>query len=74
MEMNNNRWKVTTIFLLVIVLVIVVLDVIEDFNLNDMEEKLVEDNVELYQGPVQEGYDEQVFRETGIHKKIEVEE
>lgn len=39
----------------------------------------IEDNsaakqTEKYQGPVQEGYDEQLFRDTGVYQKIEEED
>ena len=42
-------------------------------NLNDKEVKPIATDTGLYQGPVQEGYDEQLFRETGRYEKIEVD-
>lgn len=38
------------------------------------QKKPVVTKEEVYQGPVQEGYDEDYFRKTGISKPLEVKE
>jgi uncharacterized protein YxeA len=39
-------------------------------NLNKPEVKLTATNTGIYQGPIQEGYNETLFRETGRYEKI----
>ncbi len=56
-----NRYMIFGIILLLIGCVKII-------NLN--EEVKMEDNKEVYQGPVQEGYDEPHFRKTGITRPL----
>ncbi len=54
------------IFLLLFTIVLVSFD---STQLNK-DDNILEDTERLYQGPVQEGYDKEYFRQTGITKPI----
>jgi hypothetical protein len=56
-------------FVLLIVIVLAIFILISQIENNSSAEV-----TEKYQGPVQEGYDEQLFRDTGVYQKIEEEE
>lgn len=57
------------LFVLFIVVILSIVLVISFINKDSSAEV-----TEKYQGPVQEGYDEQLFRDTGVYQKIEEEE
>ena len=56
-------------FVLLIVIVLAIFILIAQIENNSSAQQ-----TEKYQGPVQEGYDEQLFRDTGVYQKIEEEE
>lgn len=56
-------------FVLLIVIVLAICILIAQIEINSSAEV-----TEKYQGPVQEGYDEQLFRDTGVYQKIEEED
>lgn len=56
-------------FVLLIVIVLAIFILIAQIENNSSAEV-----TEKYQGPVQEGYDEQLFRDTGVYQKIEEED
>jgi len=71
--MNNK-------ILIVGVLCLVILSAVLVLNFNEVEDETIKivggDNMEekIFQGPVQEGYDEEHFRLTGESKLLEVKE
>jgi preprotein translocase subunit YajC len=56
-------------FVLLIVIVLAIFILIAQIENNSSAQQ-----TEKYQGPVQEGYDEQLFRDTGVYQKIEEED
>lgn len=60
---------IPVLFVLLIVIVLAIFILIAQIENNSSAEV-----TEKYQGPVQEGYDEQLFRDTGVYQKIEEEE
>lgn len=60
---------VPVLFVLLIVILLAIFILIAQIENNSSAEV-----TEKYQGPVQEGYDEQLFRDTGVYQKIEEEE
>ena len=52
-------------FVLLIVIVLAICILIAQIENNSSAQQ-----TEKYQGPVQEGYDEQLFRDTGVYQKI----
>ena len=57
---------------LFVLLIVIVLDIF--ILIAQIENNSSSEVTEKYQGPVQEGYDEQLFRDTGVYQKIEEEE
>jgi len=56
-------------FVLLIVIMLAIFILIAQIEYNSSAKQ-----TEKYQGPVQEGYDEKLFRDTGVYQKIEEED
>ena len=67
------KMKTKVILVIALILTIVIsLSFILYSNLNKQEQKAIPTDTGIYYGPVQPGYDETLFRETGRYEKIEV--
>lgn len=67
--MSFKAFFMPVLFVALIVVCIAILVLIGSIQHNSSSEETGK-----YQGPVQEGYDEQLFRETGVYQKIVEEE
>ena len=56
--------------IIIILLIFLVLSVSFVFLASNIKTKPTPTDTGVYQGPVQEGYDEQLFRETGRYEKL----
>ena len=66
---RNITMFIPVLFVLLIVIVLAIFILVAQIENNSSSEETGK-----YQGPVQEGYDEQLFRDTGVYQKIEEEE